>query len=248
MTDDASSGPNGCLARLVMVLVLLTGLITIAAFILFVLALIPMPGAWRPWLGLAIFLIIGAIVVNTLLARARGGATAGFRQMDRLFGPLGLTLQENGEQAGAYAGVYRGRDVRADYAISGTPQKPTYHLSIAVHTPAPFHFAAGMARFKLAFDETQFGQPLALTDPDYADMVFFSDDPDAARALLASPQAKGALLDLLSPDAPGVRNLTLADNALTLHFRHHSFKRLNPRLVRRWVDDMLTVTSREQSD
>jgi hypothetical protein len=248
MTDATSSGPNGCFARLVLVLVLLTGLITIAAAILFVLAIIPMPEALRPWLGLALFLFVGGIIVIALLNRARSGESAIRQQMARLFGPLGLTLQESGEQAGTYAGVYQGHEVRADYAISGTPQKPAYHLEIAVRAATSFRLAAGMARFQLEFDEKQFGQPLPLADPDYAELIAFTDDPDAARALLASPRAKKALLDLLSSESPGVRNITMADNAVTLRYRHHSMKQLNPRLVKRWVDDLIAFISKEHSD
>jgi len=247
MTQPDSSGPNSCFARVVMALVLLTALLTLAALILLLVAILPLPDTLRPWIGLGIFLVAGAVSVWLLINRARSGEEAIRQQMDRLFGPLGLALQESGEQAGTFAGVYRGHEVRADYSISGTPQKPAYHLEIAVHAPTSFRLAIGMARFRLQFDEETFGQPLTLTEPDYAGLNAFTDDPDAARALLASPQAKTAILELLSPDAPGVRNLILADDAIILRFRHHSLKRLNPRLVRRWVDDLLSLIPQKHS-
>ncbi len=239
MTNHSSSVPGGCLSRVVITLVLMTALLTIAAVVLLLVAIFPMPDNLRPWVGLGIFLLIGAAVVYTLLDRARHEEEAIRQQMTRLFEPLGLSLQQNGEQAGTFVGSYRGHEVRADYNISGTPQRPTYHLEIAVHTPISFRLAIGMANFRLQFDETAFGDPIPLSDPDYTELIAFSDDPTRAQELLASSRAKISILKLLSTDAPGVRNLILADNAAILRFRHHSFKRLNPRLIQQWVDNLL---------
>jgi len=242
MAQRESSGSNSCMSRLVMVLVLLTALITLAATVLLLVAILPLPDTLRPWVGLGIFLLAGALVIWLVISRARSGEEAIRQQMTRLFGPLGLSLQQSGEQAGTYAGTYRGYALRADYSISGTPQRPTYHLEIALHAPTPFLLAIGLAKFRLQFDEAAFGQPLPLADPDYAALLAFTDDPDRAQALLSTPDAQKAILDLLSPDAPGVRNLTLADGAFSLRYRHLSLKGLNESLVRAWVDDLVTVT------
>jgi hypothetical protein len=247
MTNDARSVPGGCFSRLVMALVLMTALLTIAATVLLLMAILPLPDNLRPWAGLGIFLLTGATATFAILHRARSGEDVIRQQMTRLFGPLGLSLQQNGKQAGTYAGEYRGYELRADYSITGTPQRPTYHLEIALHAPASFRLAIGMMKFRLQFDETAFGESWPLNNPDYDGLAVFTDDPDAARALLTSPQAKIALLDLLAPDAPGVRNLILAENALLLRLRHHSFKRLNPPLIKQWVDDLIALLPGESA-
>lgn len=241
MNQSATARPNGCLARAVMALVLLTALITLAAVALFLIAVLPIPESLRPWVGLGLFIAAGVVVVVILLRRARSGDASVQQHLELLFGPLGLSLQENGDLAGTYAGVYRGYDLRTAYAISGTPQRPTYHLEIALHRDTPLRLAIGMTKFRLQFDEERFGQPLLLTDPDYAALVVFTDDPDRTQTLLSMLDAQQAILDLLSPDAPGVRNLTLADGAFSLRYRHLSLKGLNEGLVRAWIDDLVTV-------
>jgi hypothetical protein len=228
-----------------MALVLMTALLTMAATALLLVAILPLPNDLRPWIGLAVFVLAGVIVIYILINRARSGEAAIRQELTRLFLPLGLSLHPQKKQASSYVGVYHNYEVRAKYAVSGEPQRPTYHLEIAVHAPTYFRLAIGMTKFRLQFDETTFGDPLHLTDPDYAHLSAFTDDPDAARTLLASLQVKNALLNLLSLDAPGVRNFILADDAIILRFRHHSFKRLNSSLLKRWVDNLLSIVPQE---
>jgi len=244
MAQTSSSGPTGCIARLVMVLALLTALITVAAGALFLVAILPLPDALRPWIGLGIFLFVGVIIVYAILNRIHNSDAAIRQRLDRILEPLGFSLQESGEQRGRYTGVRNGHEMQVAYAISGVPQRPTYHLEIAVHSPARFRMAIGMARFQFQFDEASFGQPLTFPDPDFAGLAIYTDEPEEARRFLARPEARSAILDLLSASAPGVRNLTLADGVLTLRYRHLSLKGLSTDMIGRWMDDLIALIER----
>lgn len=241
MNQTTPPRPNAFFARLVLILALLTALITLAAALLFLIAILPIPPSLRLWIGLGLFIFTGVAATYALLRRARSGNAAIRQQLDELLGPLGLSLQEHDEQTGTYTGVYQGSDLRAAYAISGAPQRPTYHLEIAVHGATPLRLAIGMTKVRLQFDETQFGQLLGVSGSGFEPLRVYTDAPDATQALLARPRVRAAILDLLSPDAPGVRNLTLADDVLTLRFRHLSLKGVSRELVRAWVDDLATI-------
>ncbi len=247
MNESPLSRPSGCLARAVMALALSTALITLAAVALFLIAILPISESLRPWVGLALFVGVGAVVIVVMLRRARSGDAAVQQHLGRLFGPLGLSLQERGDLAGTYTGVYRGHDLRAAYAISGAPQRPTYHLEIALNGDTRLRMAIGMAKFRFQFDETHFGALLSSQDAELEPLAIYTENPDAARALLASPRAKNAIIDLLSPDAPGVRNLVIENNAFILRYRHLSLKGLNADLIERWVDDLAAVAEAEKS-
>ncbi len=241
MARTSSSGPNGWMARLVTILALLTALITVAATTLFLVALLPLPETLRPWVGLGIFLAAGAAISRAILNKIRGGDAAIRQRLDDLLTPLGFSLQRSEEQKGLYAGVYRGHEMQAAYAISGAPQRPTYHLEIAAPVPTRFRMAVGMKRFRFQFDEARFGQPLAASGPDFEEMAIYADEPEMAGMLLAQPEARAALRRLLSPEAPGVRNLILADGALALRYRHLSLKGLSTSLLAGWMDDLITI-------
>ncbi len=247
MNESFDSRPNSCLARAVMALVLLTALITLAAAALFLVAVLPIPETLRPWTGLGLFMGAGAAVSVAILRRARNGDAAVRQRLSRLLEPWGLSLQTSGEQAGTYTGVYRGHDLRAAYAISGAPQKPVYHLEIALHSDTPLRLAVGMTNFRFQFDETRFGELLPTQDAALKSLMIYTDAPSAARALLASPRTKSAILDILSPDAPGVRNLVIEQNAVTLRYRHLSLKGLSAELIGRWVADLAAVAERAES-
>jgi len=246
MKQTTSSRPNAFFARLALILVLLTALITLTAALLFLIAILPLPPSLRLWIGFGLFILAGAAVTYAMLRRAARSGDAAIRQrLDELLGPLGLSLQEHDGQTGTYAGVYHGSDLRAAYAISGAPQRPTYHLEIAMHGATPLRLAIGMAKVRLQFDETQFGQLMDVPGSDFEPLLVFTDAPDAAQALLAHPRARAAILDLLSPDAPGVRNLVIETNAVALRYRHLSLKGMSRKLVRTWMADLATVVEAE---
>ena len=237
------SGPKGCAARVVMALILLTALITLAAIILVVMALLPVSQTSRLWFGAALFILFGVIVVYVLLQRIRGGDAMIRKQMDALFGPLALSLQKSSAQSGLYAGVYRGREMRAAYAISGTPQRPVYQLEIALSGRNLPRLAIGMATVQHQFDEEQFGALLTMPDAAYQHLLVYSDDTHAALALLTQPRVRMAVLDMLAVNAPGARNLVVTEGAVALRYRHLSLKALTPDQIRRWRDDLAAVVA-----
>lgn len=234
---------NGVAARLVMALVLLTALATLAAIILVLIAVLPVSQTSRLWIGAALFVLSGVAVVYVLSRRTREGETAVRKQMDALFGPLALSLQQSKVQSGMYVGVFRRRELRAAYAISGTPQRPVYQLEMALSGRDLPRVAIGMAKLQHQFDEDHFGTLLAMPDAAYQHLLIYSNDASAALALLTRPQVRRAIVDLLDVHAPGARNLVIEENTAALRYRHLSLKALTPDLIGSWVEDLAVVVA-----
>jgi hypothetical protein len=241
MPQARRSRPNPILARVVMALVLLTALSTLAAVVLLATALLPIPQALRPKVGVGLFLLLGTGAGIMLARRARRGGDALRQRLDALLLPLGFTFREAGGQTSFYQIRYQNLPLRVACSVAGTPQRPSYHLQLTLPSRHTLKLAVSMADYRQQFDASQFGAPWQLSAPESVNLLAYTNAPAQAEAWLSLPAAQAAILQLFTAALPGVRSLTVQDGHLTLRYRHLWLDALTPAQIQRWMDALISL-------
>jgi nitrate reductase NapE component len=161
------------------------------------------------------------------------------RQLDAVFGPLGLAGSTHMLTGRQYHGTVEGRQVDA-YVYRG----PT--LELRVSTPLQTRLnavekAAVVRPVAWAFKY----EPLALNDPGLQDLSITALDEDWARRLL-SDQAVRAILQRLVAGGAGalIQQVALQPSAFSLHlYRSRGLfgYAIAPDQARQWLDDLLVL-------
>ena len=157
-------------------------------------------------------------------------------QLDSAFNPLGLKGKAylwNGRQ---YHGTLNGRQM--DVYFYRGPSLDIYLTSptntrLSIGLSGPLN---GMAARALNQSE------LTIVDPDLAQLAFVSLDQEWGRQLLEVPQAKAAILQLISTRlGHGFRNLLIQPEAILLQINLLDLREVTTDNVRYWLNDLLDL-------
>jgi len=161
------------------------------------------------------------------------------RQLDAVFGPLGLRGSMHMLTGRQYHGVVDGRQVNVRLY-----RGPTVNLRISTPLQTRLNVAEKAAvvwPLARAFSY----EPLALDDPDLQGLSITALDEDWARRLLADPVAPALLQRLVVGEGKAlVQQVALQPGTLSLHrYRSRGLfgYGITPDLARQWLDDLLTL-------
>src|SRR5689334_14434398 len=189
------------------------------------------------------FLILAIPVSLFILLLIGGGVGIGLwfllrrkRQLDDAFTPLGLTGSMyllNGRQ---YHGAAGGRQVDVYYYRGST-------LDLYVSTPLKTRLGISM---KDSIGQAVAGlinrQPINLNDPELSRLNIFPTDETWARALLADPVAKAAILRLTADQGPyELRQVLLQPEAFLLRCAHIDQKKITNENAQHWLSDLTSL-------
>jgi hypothetical protein len=177
------------------------------------------------------FLLVGGTLgmVAWILLRRK-------RQLDEAFIPLGLTgsmyllngRQFHGSASGRQVDVYYYRGSTLDLYLS-TPLKTRLGISMK---DSIGQAVAGLINRR----------PINLNDPELSRLNIFPVDETWARALVADPVAKAAILRLTADQGPyELRQVLLQPEAFLLRCAHIAQKQITSENAQQWLADLITL-------
>lgn len=192
---------------------------------------------WAGGLLLLLFLMVGGIIVwsaNAIRQRAS--------QLDAAFNQFGLTGKAylwNGRQ---YHGMLNGRQLDA-YFQRGP--------SLIIYLASPLNTRLGI-RLKGRFSPLasgMFNHPeLVSIDPDLIHLGIYPLDEHWGRELLNNPQAKTAILRLISNEAAfEFRNLLFQPEAIQFQIHRINLRFITAENLRIWVNDLFNLAKIAES-
>ncbi len=188
-----------------------------------------------PWI-----LIGGSLLCSGALLALMGGVFAWTlsrrkRWLDAVFAPLGLKGSSYMLTGQRCQGMLDGRHV--DVRFVKGPM-----LTLYVSTPLATRLAVAEQDAVIG---GFLGQALDTGDPDYASFTVYPRDPRWARALLADPEAKAALLRLMNASQWALIHQVILEQGqwfLRLYRNKSLFQyAIAPEEARQWFDDLLTL-------
>ena len=209
-----------------------------------VLIFIPLWFANQPGASIWVLIVPASLFLLILLGGGWGAVGWAFyrrkRWLDALFIPWGLTGSRYMISGRQYEGAVQGREVIARFYRGPT-------LDLYVSTPLQTRLGiAEQSRTGLALAGMVGREPLALDDPEMDGLSIFALDEEWARSLLADPEAKSLLLQLMRAGESWVlmRQVYLQPGAfyLRLYRNRNLFKYgIEPEEAQAWLDDLLAL-------
>ena len=183
-------------------------------------------------------LIVGLALLFTLAVVWWSFSRRG-RWLDSVFAPLGLKGSVYMLSGRRCQGTLDGRQV--DVRFMRGPM-----LTLYVSTPLQTRLGIGEKNaLTSGFAGIAGKQALDTGDPDYASLCIYPNDEAWARALLADPEAKAALLRLMNTSEWALFHQVILEqgNWLLRLYRNKGLFRyaIAPEEARQWFDDLLTL-------
>jgi hypothetical protein len=151
-------------------------------------------------------------------------------RLDEAFAPFGLTSQRYLFAGRQYRGTYRGRQINAYYYVSGGRYLRVPNLQIYVSGKIPTRISIGPRSAISNFVGNLANRTeLTLTDPEFAELVLYPDDPHWARTYLADPQVREDVIHFMGDATPGnLRLLMVGPGSTSLTLRHFATGQITP--------------------
>ena len=187
--------------------------------------------------GVPIYLgFIGVLAIGWVIYRNR--------KIDANFTALGLEAKSFALTFRQYHGTFNGRTVSGRFY-----RGPVVELRMAVNDPGIF---LGMGT-KNALGSALAGvfnklPEIPLNDPNLPNFVAYSKDPDWAGRLVANPQVRNILAELMRDEGPTeLRQLSVDKSVLYFRLAYTNINKLTPEGVRRWFGLMLDLVNLVES-
>lgn len=162
-----------------------------------------------------------------------------YARFDQAFAVFGLSRSRYLLRGLQYQGDYRGRPVNVYYYVSGGRYVRVPNLEIYVGGGFGTRLGIGNenALSRLGGSLSQ-QQPLNLNDPAYVGLLIYALDEKWSRQLLAHPQARPVIEELVGQETAGVRGLLFGPESVRLQIRHFSLAIITPETVAQWVNGL----------